>query len=662
MDLYSLLAGLRPCDSTSRKRKTTSLYASFKAALGSAPELTFAQFIEAVPDTVFSTQFGSPAEDSYLTALLATIGRADPSLDLILAGVLNHSMLELTNQRRFLHRGRPPEAFVLDGDRRYFFPAMANNSFVAGLLACKDDLVNLSPAWAQNDPSISIKQNLLRVTPLGQLASEMRSLNCTDIGTLAIIPEQIIEPFDLANRYANVAGFVNEQTRYLIAGSAELVLFAADALQQADQSAQVSARLYATHRDGGNQHRGVVVASGFSALPNAIFSRRARRTVTVSTTEVEMAAGDESIRAVNYGLTHGIFETVAKGRPFAMSSSVALPPKMRERISRPSDCIYVAHELKDGILIPTSNGGAYYAVSASDHLLKNCGFTPGVGEEFWRDGQTAQDGKHHFPISCSEITRVQGCALPLAFTPTLHNFHSHFIQQCFPRVLILDDLGLSDAKLIVSKSLRTYQKEMLAAVGYGEDRLIYADTGVAVQAGSLLCPIIWPNIISPYTKRIYDKLVGQLKPSDTVLPRRVLLSREANTNYRNLVNYETIKTLLTEEYGFTHVRPEALSINDEIRLFNEADIVVGSEGAGMYNGCFSRAGSIYISLINEDYTMPGLGSLATVCGIKVAYVCGEALFADQDHSLPFLGGHSDFMIDPEHVREIVEEAIAYLEN
>ncbi len=38
--------------------------------------------------------------------------------------------------------------------------------------------------------------------------------------------------------------------------------------------------------------------------------------------------------------------------------------------------------------------------------------------------------------------------------------------------------------------------------------------------------------------------------------------------------------LLIEEFGFQVISPDKLSIEDEIRLFQGAEIVVGAEGAG----------------------------------------------------------------------------------
>ena len=78
----------------------------------------------------------------------------------------------------------------------------------------------------------------------------------------------------------------------------------------------------------------------------------------------------------------------------------------------------------------------------------------------------------------------------------------------------------------------------------------------------------------------------------------------------------------------------------------------------MYGAVFSNSRAKYITMCDEDYVMPILGSIAAIHEFEVGYVFGESLRSDRDVSRRLNFGHSDFMIDVGRLGDAVTRALA----
>jgi capsular polysaccharide biosynthesis protein len=262
-------------------------------------------------------------------------------------------------------------------------------------------------------------------------------------------------------------------------------------------------------------------------------------------------------------------------------------------------------------------------------------------------------GTRHSVLRFKEIRRVPGAALPLTFTPDVHLFFSHVMLQCLPRLLLLDEIGYPDAKIIVPHNLRRKQFDMLRLAGIGDDRIVKMPPGVVMKADMLLVPRTWPLAMSPFTARIYETMMARVLKKDSEPQRRVLISRESRRTWRNMVTYDAVRHMLVERHGFEVVRPETLTLEEEILMFNHAKVVVGAEGAGLYASVFCQDKANVISLCDEDYMMPILGTIAKIRDFSLYHVFGESFRADSDlrRRLPY--GHCDFAVDPVEVDRMV---------
>lgn len=356
------------------------------------------------------------------------------------------------------------------------------------------------------------------------------------------------------------------------------------------------------------------------------------------------------------GAPHEIVKIKA---PLAVVASAPMPEEARRHVSADQLFPHSAFSFTNGAIASSIETFCvtYLHFDGAGRLIDD------VGESFnlsnasiYRDS-VVEEGVRRGVLKAKSRMFVKGAAMPLTFTPTLHHFHSHFLLQCFPRILILRDLGI-DASILVPPTLRKKQREMLHMAGIADDKIITIPTDAIVQADELIVPQPWPLVFSPYTLRIYDEMARKVRGGSAVPNRRLLISREQRTSWRNMLTYDAVRQMLVDRYKFEVMRPETLSLEDEIIAYRDAAMMIGAEGAGLYSAVYARPGQTFMAIGDEDYIMPILGSAASGRGFDVAYVFGESLRADADVARRLPAGHSDFVIAPQKVAELVDRVMA----
>ena len=386
-----------------------------------------------------------------------------------------------------------------------------------------------------------------------------------------------------------------------------------------------------------------------------------RREVEIVSTASGLASGSPSVDDLTYYLSdlERNAEIVKIKRPLAVIANAPLPDEARARISVDMPFPHVALGFVNGAIAASSDPyhATYMHFDGEGRLLDDVGECENLkNTPAYKTRTVDANGVARVTVKFEHHLHVTGPAMPLAFTPTMHHFHSHFLLQCFPRILILRDLGI-EASILVAGDLRRKQREMLNLVGIPDERIIPIPDNSIVSADYLVVPQPWPLAFSPYTLRIYSELSGLFAGGAVDRRRRVLISREQRTSWRNLHTYRAIQDRLVSQYGFEVVRPELLTLAEEIEIYRTAVIVIGAEGAGLYSAVYAGPGQTYLAIGDQDYIMPVLGSAASAKGFDVGYVFGESYRADTDVDRRVPAGHSDFAVDPDSVAALVERVL-----
>jgi capsular polysaccharide biosynthesis protein len=98
-------------------------------------------------------------------------------------------------------------------------------------------------------------------------------------------------------------------------------------------------------------------------------------------------------------------------------------------------------------------------------------------------------------------------------------------------------------------------------------------------------------------------------------------------------NYDAVLTELNDR-GFQTLKPEQLSVIEQIEQFAQADLIVGEDGSALHNAGFSQRGTSLIVLSRGDKINYWHGAVACAAGLKLDYIAsGENEYEGHSHSV-----------------------------
>lgn len=159
----------------------------------------------------------------------------------------------------------------------------------------------------------------------------------------------------------------------------------------------------------------------------------------------------------------------------------------------------------------------------------------------------------------------------------------------------------------------------------------YFSSFVATDAGPFYSPTIREWLRRPLQRIPHD-----------VTRRRKLYVTRINSKKRCLVNEAEVHQVM-EANGFEIIRAEEYSVEDKVRLFAEAEMVVGPHGAGLANILFSRDAKM-LEIYDPSWRLPYFPLFARTMGYRYRGVAGEPE-----------GKRGDFSVDLEGLERSVRE-------
>lgn len=182
--------------------------------------------------------------------------------------------------------------------------------------------------------------------------------------------------------------------------------------------------------------------------------------------------------------------------------------------------------------------------------------------------------------------------------------------------------------LVVNEFPAPHMTELLCLLGYSGVPLIQIGRNAPARFDRLLVTTRlaaggrWfdPMLARWYRKRLVEPL-GTLP-----FARRKLYLSRAGTARRRLANEPAVFAAL-EPLGFELVRPETLSVREQINLFAQASHIVGLSGAAFANMVFAPPGARVVVLQNQQLMQAGgeldFEVLATSCGHQATTLACE---------------------------------------
>lgn len=133
-------------------------------------------------------------------------------------------------------------------------------------------------------------------------------------------------------------------------------------------------------------------------------------------------------------------------------------------------------------------------------------------------------------------------------------------------------------------------------------------------------------------------------------PERVFISRQGQER-RKILNFDEMMDVLST-FGFEAIRPEELSIEDQIRLFDQAETIVGASGSGLASIVFSDAASL-IEIKPHDADITVWHILTTERGLQYDCLSGSG----PEHRSNDMNRNTDICVDTETLAETISQHI-----
>jgi capsular polysaccharide biosynthesis protein len=276
----------------------------------------------------------------------------------------------------------------------------------------------------------------------------------------------------------------------------------------------------------------------------------------------------------------------------------------------------------DGIVEPTTIGIAEWFspdLSALPGLARS-------GEEVWAPAEFLDDAP-----------TIEGPHLLLHHRAARN--YGHWMMDCLPGAWALGDEIRAGRLRLLSRPLRTWQRQTLEALGLPIESVTESTSDV-VRCEHLIVPSFLSGTGFGRPSRLLEACFREVahgcpRPTRPAPgPPRVFVARES-TDFRAMRNESELIAAL-EPRGFAAVFPGRLSIAEQVHLFADAECVVGAHGSGMFNVAYTKPGSRVVE-ISPAGANPRfwIARLSAVLGLHYAIVAVDVSPEDRDETMAF---------------------------
>ena len=218
--------------------------------------------------------------------------------------------------------------------------------------------------------------------------------------------------------------------------------------------------------------------------------------------------------------------------------------------------------------------------------------------------------------------RISGQVAVLASTGSANYFH--WLFDVLPRLEILRKSGFlqnPNLSFILERPLNTFQRESLRYYGFELPRVFFLEDFPHIECEEMVLPSL-PGRIGDVPPWVCDFLRNPLVGlSPTTNKKNMYFITRRKTTSRNLLNEQLLLDSLAS-FGVQAVEPQDLTFSEQVDLFANADVVIGTHGAGLANIVFCKRNSRLLEFMASEYRNKCYWALAGNISIRYAYVIG----------------------------------------
>ncbi|MCJ2064320.1 glycosyltransferase family 61 protein [Methylobacterium sp. J-088] len=238
----------------------------------------------------------------------------------------------------------------------------------------------------------------------------------------------------------------------------------------------------------------------------------------------------------------------------------------------------------------------------------DCTIIPQNGVVISDDGSLMRSSTHmqpmHYDLFSPDLIAASHASVLLGATarPTVRyemgcviGFSSNYYHWMAEDVSRIRSLRMSaefeDLPIFVDKKIKAWQLAILERLGINDGRLVRVDPDSYLKVKRLVIPprasrnmLVHPND-TRFLRESFTPAGGYPAPTRG---KRLYLSRSRNTVQRAFINERLVMREL-HKYGFVAVDPSEYSIEDQVRLCSDAEIIAAPGGAALTNILFASS-------------------------------------------------------------------------
>lgn len=239
-----------------------------------------------------------------------------------------------------------------------------------------------------------------------------------------------------------------------------------------------------------------------------------------------------------------------------------------------------------------------------------------------------------------------------------NHVYGHWITDCLMRLEGVEryqEMTGRKPLLIINPNLRAWQVDSLKLLGYGVDDYIQWKWNLKrFNVERLVVPSfrrqgtwIEPSACQWLRQRMLSNL-PPIEKQELPFSRRIYISRMKGSG-RRVINEDEVMEVL-KPFGFISYTLENMNFLEEVRLFSQAEIIVGSHGSGLTNMVFSQNQPTIIDLFGSWYTN-WFFNLSASLGCQ--YACLKCQSSGQDYRLT----RDNIIVDTAKLKQLVEQTL-----
>lgn len=227
--------------------------------------------------------------------------------------------------------------------------------------------------------------------------------------------------------------------------------------------------------------------------------------------------------------------------------------------------------------------------------------------------------------------------------PAAYNYY-HWMLETIARIHLIQKCKIKIDRYIINHQSFQYQLFTLAACGIPFRKIVQPHHRFHLQARKLIVPS-YVNLPNEWScNYVRNLLLPRMAAYNETGSEYIYIRRKT---YRRIINEVEVFGIL-ERYGFKSVELELMPIEQQIRLFHSAKVIVAPHGAGLANLVFCNPYTKVIEIFNPSFMEPHYWLISKLLGLNYHMIIGKS---ENPHH--YWSGFDDISIDVNQLLEVL---------